>query len=305
MQKRANRRVAVVGFFLVGFAVAAEAAPQEVFRATSFEAAKEAALAEGKYLLVNASADWCAPCRRMDAETWVDEAVIEWLTEHTVAIKIDTDEQDELADLLGVSAIPTMIVWSEGEEFDRVSGFKSPETLLAWLDGITRGERDIDRLRAAAGDRMDAEGNVDVEARLRLARELGRRGDFDEATDEFVWLWDNMLRFDPSMYGVRLSFMVADMQHLATTHEPAREAFKALRDRYDPLPTSDSRDMLDWARLNVVIGDQAATLVWFDRFKEELAGAGAVKSLELDLFPLLAARERWDDIASVFPKSKG
>lgn len=299
------RRVVRVGMLcvlLAGLLHGAVASAQEAFTSASFDVAKDAALADGKYLLVNASADWCSPCRRMDATTWVDEAVRGWIAENAIAVKIDTDEHKDLAVQLGVSALPTVIVFRDDSEFDRVVGYRDPEALLSWLDGVRRGEREIDRLRAAAGDRMDAEGNVDVRARLNFARELARSPTgFEEATEEFVWLWDNMLDYAPSMVGVRLSFMVADMGGLASRYEPAREAFTALRDRYDPIAGSDRGILIDWIKLNEVIGDEDATLAWFDRFKEREEGPEMFALVDRELYRLLSSRERWAEIALIYP----
>ncbi|MCH9002710.1 MAG: DUF3102 domain-containing protein, partial [Planctomycetes bacterium] len=53
------------------------------------------------------------------------------------------------------------------------------------LDGVLEGRREIDTLRKAAGDRA-ADGAVDIQARLKLARTLARNGERDEATEQFV-----------------------------------------------------------------------------------------------------------------------
>ena len=299
---RAATVIAAVVFFFAHAPVRGHEALQESgdFSAISVEEAKALAERDGKLLVVDAVADWCVPCKRMDATTWSDESVIAWLTSNAVAVKLDFDEQRELARELGVSALPTVLAFREGEEFDRIVGYKDADDFLDWIEGVARGERYVDMLRAKAGDRVDAEGNVDVRARLDLARTLARSGAHDEATDEFVWLWDNMLEFRPSVYGVRLSFMVSDMTRLAAQYEPAREAFRELRDRYDPIGSTDRQIILDWVRLNQVVDEKEITLAWFDRFKADPRGPEMFGFVERDLREILIGEERYADLARIY-----
>jgi hypothetical protein len=74
----------------------------------------------------------------------------------------------------------------------------------------------------------------DVKERLALARRLAQDRDYEAATAEFVWLWQNMLAIRPSMFGVRHSFLVDDLAALVKAHAPARTAFTALRDAAAP-----------------------------------------------------------------------
>src|ERR1700733_15033662 len=102
------------------------------FAELEFATALERAKAENKLLLVDATAVWCGPCQMMDRTTWVDPAVIAWLGERAVAIQIDVDAQKEIARQLRIEAMPTIIAFVDGKEFDRVVGAKKPKELLAW-----------------------------------------------------------------------------------------------------------------------------------------------------------------------------
>jgi thioredoxin-like negative regulator of GroEL len=234
----------------------------------------------------------------MDKESWTDERVLSWLARHAVAVKLDVDRDPERARALRIEAMPTMVVFKDGAEFDRVQGYRSADDLMEWLDGLARGRREIDGLRAAAGARAVPGGKLDVRARYRLAGMLIQAGDLDEATEELVWLWENMLDHEPAMYGVRLSFMVRDMQRLAERHEPARTAFTKLRDRLS-VSIDGGRpgreDLIDWIHLNQVIGDQEATLTWYDRIKGRPSAAEQFSHVDRDLFELLIQSERWAD----------
>ena len=70
------------------------------------------------------------PCRKMDKTTWVDETVVKWLEEHAVTLQFDVDKEKKLFEQLKIKAMPTLIVYKEGEEFDRAIGYKTADELL-------------------------------------------------------------------------------------------------------------------------------------------------------------------------------
>lgn len=157
----------------------------------------------------------------------------------------------------------------------------------------------------AAGDRSGAPGEVDVQARLKRAGQLVDAGRLDEATGEYLWLWDNMLIHEPAMVGVRLSFMVSDMKKLAQGHAPAMAAFQGLRDRYWPAieaGRADREALLDWISLNEVVGQEEVTLAWFDAVKDDPGKSAEIRMIrmvERDLYTLLVRRGRWADAGRV------
>ena len=290
----------VIGGVLVATAAAE---PPPVFTGRGYDEAKNDAETAGKLFLVSATASWCAPCKQMDRTTWIDPRVVEWIGERAVAVQVDVDRDRPHAAPLNIRAMPTMIVFREGREFDRVIGYRSADELLSWLDGVCDGRREIDALGEAAGDRAGPDGRVDVRARLNLARMLAHTGKAEEAAAEFVWLWENMLDHRRSMVGVRLSFMVSDMKRLAEKHEVAMEAFTKLRDRYGVKVengTADRDKLNDWLHLNKVIDDQDATLRWFETVKNDPKRSSSVNDIGLSLFPLLVESERWSDAGRVY-----
>lgn len=119
--------VVVLGIFF------AREKPQ-VFSALSFVEAKAKAVEQDKILLVDATADWCQPCKAMERTTWVDPEVIAWINLNAIAIQVDVDRQREDAKELEIQAMPTIIVFKDGIEFDRVVGYKNASELLAWLN---------------------------------------------------------------------------------------------------------------------------------------------------------------------------
>jgi thiol-disulfide isomerase/thioredoxin len=96
-------------------------APQ-VFQRLEFGAARERALAERKLLLVDATAEWCGPCKMMDRTTWVDKDVVAWVRDHAIALQIDVDAEKAFAQEFRITAMPTIIAFVDDTEFDRGRG---------------------------------------------------------------------------------------------------------------------------------------------------------------------------------------
>ena len=77
-------------------------------------------------VLVDFFATWCGPCQ-MIAPT-IAEIAEEYAGEIKVG-KIDVDESAELAIAFGVSSIPTIIVFKNGEIHKKSVGFRSKEQI--------------------------------------------------------------------------------------------------------------------------------------------------------------------------------
>jgi hypothetical protein len=155
------------------------------------------------------------------------------------------------------------------------------------------------RRRVIASHTEDAAGAGNMMERNQRAKNLLREKRYEEATDEFVWLWNNVERVDPSMSGVRVSFMAGEIERLVAEYPPARQRFAELRDQAaaatDANPTAaDPRT--DWAVLNKVLGDDDRTIAWFDKAKEDPAAVPVIEGLSVYLEELLKARGRWADV---------
>jgi thioredoxin 1 len=271
-----------------------------VFDGRPYAEAKKAAETEGKWFIVKATAVWCMPCKQMERTTWRDEDVVKWLRERAIVVSLDVDKHEKIAAGLNVQAMPTMIAFKAGQEFDRVVGYQSPKNFLVWLEGIAQGKKSIVALRERAGSRDAPDGEVDIQARLDLAQKLVWTGKLDEATEEYVWLWQNMLNYEQAMVGVRLSFMASSMADLAKRHKPAHEQFAKLRDELTKKLAAekvDPHELMDWVCLNQVVGESEKTLAWFDKIKSEPRWRPLFRYVERDLRDLLVAADRWADVA--------
>lgn len=73
-----------------------------------------------EYVLLDAWAPWCAPCKRMDPI--LDELVAQ-KGGRVVLAKLNTDENEKLASKLSIQGMPTYILYRKGQRVDQFSGF--------------------------------------------------------------------------------------------------------------------------------------------------------------------------------------
>ena len=78
---------------------------------------------EGK-VLVDFWAPWCGPCQMLGP---VLEEIGTELSSKVKIVKINVDEESELAAQYNVSAIPTVILFNKGQIIDTFIGFKQKE----------------------------------------------------------------------------------------------------------------------------------------------------------------------------------
>ena len=87
----------------------------------------EEVLNSEREVLVDFWASWCGPCKMLSP--LVDEIANEYADSLKVA-KVNVDEEMELAERYGVSSIPTLIVFKDGEERGRRVGAVGKQTVL-------------------------------------------------------------------------------------------------------------------------------------------------------------------------------
>lgn len=73
-------------------------------------------------------AEWCGPCRMMHPV--LEEVARDWKGKATV-VKINADEQPELASRFGIHSLPTLVLFKGGQEVHRVSGARPATALKA------------------------------------------------------------------------------------------------------------------------------------------------------------------------------
>ncbi|MEW6731913.1 MAG: thioredoxin [Acidobacteriota bacterium] len=81
-------------------------------------------------VLVDFWAQWCPPCRIMLPT--IKEVAAEYEGRATI-IKLNVDENPATAQRYGIKSIPTMILFKDGKEVERVIGATSKESLSQLL----------------------------------------------------------------------------------------------------------------------------------------------------------------------------
>lgn len=82
-------------------------------------------------VLVDFFATWCGPCQ-MSAPI-VDKMADDYADKAKI-VKVDVDQAREPATKYGVMSIPTFIVFKDGQEMDRQTGFPGEAALKAMVD---------------------------------------------------------------------------------------------------------------------------------------------------------------------------
>ena len=82
-------------------------------------------------VLVDFWADWCMPCKMMAP---ILNEVAEATEGSATIYKLNVDEQQQVAAQYGIRSIPTMILFKDGKEVERIIGVKSKEAVIASIN---------------------------------------------------------------------------------------------------------------------------------------------------------------------------
>lgn len=81
--------------------------PSEIDWKTSFDEGLTQAKQSHKPVMVDFYAEWCGPCKLMAAKTFTDPKIVDE-AQHWVAVRIDVDQHQDLAQRYGIRGMPTV-----------------------------------------------------------------------------------------------------------------------------------------------------------------------------------------------------
>lgn len=91
----------------------------------------KSSVSQSPLALVDFWATWCSPCRMIAP---IVEAISDELDGSLDVFKVDVDESPEIAVEYGVMSIPTIMIFENGEEKERIVGYRSKEDLMTVIE---------------------------------------------------------------------------------------------------------------------------------------------------------------------------
>jgi len=84
-------------------------------------------------VLVDFYADWCGPCQQ--AGPVIEELAEEYKDKMLIG-KVNVDESHNTSGKYGIMSIPTMVVFKDGKEVERVSGFGGKDGVVKLINKV-------------------------------------------------------------------------------------------------------------------------------------------------------------------------
>ncbi len=111
---------------------------------TDLNASLSSARSQGKPVVIDTWATWCANCRKLDERTWSDDAVAAEAGRFVpIKLQLETNDAPKTQDFLALFALkqyslPTIILMdSGGRVHDIIFGYVGPEEMLARMRSVT------------------------------------------------------------------------------------------------------------------------------------------------------------------------
>jgi len=88
-------------------------------------------LKSAKPVLVELGAEWCHPCKQLNPI--VEELAEEW-DDRVKVFTLDIDSNVNTTMQLGVMSVPTLILFLQGKQVERITGYQPKERILKKLE---------------------------------------------------------------------------------------------------------------------------------------------------------------------------
>ncbi|MCK9410278.1 MAG: thioredoxin fold domain-containing protein [Bacteriovoracaceae bacterium] len=125
-----------------------------------FDQGMKQAKQSGKKILIDVYTDWCGWCKKMDAATYTDKKVLNYLKKNFVVIKLNADDAEkinyagrsmtpaEFSQEMGINGYPaTLFLKSNGEAITLLPGYAEAKMFIHVLNFI--GENHYENMKFA------------------------------------------------------------------------------------------------------------------------------------------------------------
>jgi thiol:disulfide interchange protein len=138
----------VLILFLAASAAFSVSPAEKIPWTSDLDAGLARAKSENKPVMIDFVADWCGPCKSMDASSFSDAIVIR-KAQAFIPVRIDIDKQKEVAAKLnglarayGGAGIPNILFLSgDGTKLKQIIGFKTAKELLSEMDSVLKSRK--------------------------------------------------------------------------------------------------------------------------------------------------------------------
>lgn len=83
-------------------------------------------------VIVDFYASWCGPCKMLGP---ILEEISNDRSEVKI-VKIDVDENPNLARNFGIMSVPTLLLFKDGKQESKQNGYMTKDELLDWINGF-------------------------------------------------------------------------------------------------------------------------------------------------------------------------
>lgn len=105
-----------------------------------YEVGMEKMKAEGKIGFLHFYTDWCTYCKLMNSQTFSDKRVFNYLNENFIPIRINAEQEKQVAQKYGVDRFPSnWFISKDGQNLANRPGFIPPDLMYVMLKYLHTG----------------------------------------------------------------------------------------------------------------------------------------------------------------------